>query len=265
MRVTSSLRLLIVGLSCAAVAACASKDASADSDLARDLALAAETTPRDQVFADTAPSPASAPAAPAPAPRPRPAATRPAPAPQPAPAPKAPTSGVVSSGARMALASDTRVCTNSHRVGERFTATLRDPVFGSDGSVIPGGSKAEFEITALKRSENSSDEIVIGLAVQSVEVNGTRYPVSAETKQFALEKVRASNDAKKVVGGAVIGAVVGQVIGKDTRSTVIGAATGAAAGTAAAVATANHEGCVPAQGIIEVVLTSPLTIPIARS
>lgn len=263
MRSSSFSRLLLVTIVLPALAACASKDANADSELSRDLALAAEGTPlAEPVFADTAASTPAPP--PTPRPQPRPAPPR-QPTAQPAPAPRAPTTGTVASGARMMLASDTRVCTNSHRVGDRFTATLRDPVFGSDGSVIPAGSKAEIEITALKRSENANDEIVIGLAVRAIETNGKRYPVQAETKQFALEKVRASNDAKKVVGGAVIGAVVGQAIGRDTRSTVIGAATGAAAGTAAAVATANHEGCVPAEGQIEVVLTSSLTIPVARN
>ena len=68
------------------------------------------------------------------------------------------------------------------------------------------------------------------------------------------------NDAKKVIGGAVIGAVVGQVIGKDAKGTVIGAATGAAAGTAAAAATANFEGCVNDGGRIVIKLTGPLTV-----
>jgi hypothetical protein len=255
---------------CAAVAiGCSKGDAATDSALERDLALAGQLNPVDEpTLADTArasePAPAPHPAPPRPRTQP---VTRPAPAPQPAaPAPAAaaaPTTGSVASGARMVLASGTRVCTNTHAVGDRFTAVLRDGLIGSNGAIIPAGSPAEVEITALKRSENSSDEIVIGLVVRSVTVNGTRYVVNAETKSYALEKIRASNDAKKVVGGAVVGAVIGQVIGRDTRSTVIGAASGAAAGTAAAVATANHEGCVPEDGRIEAVLTSALTIDLA--
>lgn len=263
MRYARSVRLLpVLGL-IAGMAACSGRDANADTDLARDLALATQMDPAEPTLSDT--TPATPAPAPAPAPRPQPPPrTQPRPAPQPAaPQPTAPKVGAVSIGARMVLASDSRVCTNTHKVGDRFVATLRDGVFGSNGAVIPAGSKAEVEVTALKRSENVNDEIVIGLVVRAVTVNGTRYETDAETKEFALEKVRASNDAKKVVGGAAVGAVVGQIIGRDTRSTVIGAATGAAAGTAAAVATANHEGCVPESGRIEVVLTSPLTIDLA--
>jgi outer membrane lipoprotein SlyB len=118
-------------------------------------------------------------------------------------------------------------------------------------------------VTKLKRSENANDNIEMGFAVRALEFGGTTYNVDADVTTAAVDRVRSSttkNDAKKVIGGAVIGAVVGQVIGKDTKGTVIGAATGAAAGTAAAAATANFDGCVNDGGRIVVTLTSPLTI-----
>ena len=87
----------------------------------------------------------------------------------------------------------------------------------------------------------------MGFAVRTISFGGKTYNVDADVSSAAVDRVRNStkgNDAKKVVGGAVLGAVIGQVIGKDTKGTVIGAAAGAAAGTAAAAATANYEGCV---------------------
>ena len=141
--------------------------------------------------------------------------------------------------------------------------TLTEPVTGSNGAVIPAGATAEIEVTKLKRSENANDNIEMGFAVRSISYGGNWYNVDADVTSASVDRVRASttgNDAKKVIGGAVLGAVIGQVIGKDTKGTVIGAATGAAAGTAAAATTANYDGCVNDGGRITIKLTSPLTI-----
>jgi len=164
------------------------------------------------------------------------------------------------------MASTSKICTNTNKVGDRFSATLNEAVNGSNGAVIPAGATAVLEVTKLKRSENANDNIEMGFAVRSISFGGTTYNVEGDVTSAAVERVRNStkgNDAKKVVGGAVLGAVIGQVIGKDTKGTVIGAATGAAAGTAAAATTANYEGCVNDGGRIVITLTSPLTIKAA--
>ena len=94
-------------------------------------------------------------------------------------------------------------------------------------------------------------------------MRGTSYNLATDVTSAQVEKVRAStksNDAKKVIGGAVLGGIIGQATGKDTKSTVIGAAAGAAAGTAAAAATANYEGCINAGDTIRLRLTQGLQV-----
>ena len=170
---------------------------------------------------------------------------------------------MIESGATLSLASSSKVCTNTNKVGDRFTATLSEPVNGTNGAVIPAGATAVIEITKLKRSENANDQIEMGFAVKTIAFGGNTYNVDADVTSASVDRVRNStkgNDAKKVAGGAILGAVIGQVVGKDTKGTVIGAAAGAAAGTAAAAATANFEGCVNDGARIVVKLTSPLTI-----
>jgi hypothetical protein len=264
-----------------------------DSALNRDLQLAQGDSAAQPQLKDVPASPAPVPNTPEPAPkststrpttRPsRPTTTRPstpAPAPEPAPPPRTSSGntvttgdknaggnvGMISSGTSLTLASTSKVCTNTNKVGDRFVATLTEPVTGSNGATIPAGAKAVIEVTKLKRSENANDNIEMGFAVRTIEFNGNTYNVDADVTSASVDRVRNStkgNDAKKVIGGAVIGAVVGQVIGKDAKGTVIGAATGAAAGTAAAAATANYEGCVNDGGRIVITLTSPLTIKAA--
>jgi outer membrane lipoprotein SlyB len=134
---------------------------------------------------------------------------------------------------------------------------------GANGTVIPVGSTAVVSITSLKKSENSGDNIEIGLRVESITYDGKTYPVSSETTYAQVDRVRAesrSDDVKKVAAGAAIGAVLGQIFGHKTKSTVIGAAAGGAAGAVVASRNANYDGCVPSGGRITIRLTEPLTI-----
>jgi hypothetical protein len=275
------------------VAACSKGDNKADTlatdtALNRDLQLATgDSSAQPQLKDIPAPAPTPAPSTAAPAttrprtttrPSTRPPTTRPTtPSPEPAPPPRTASGntvtpgeksgggnvGAIASGTSLTLASGSKVCTNTNKVGDRITATTTEAVTGSNGAVIPAGATVVLEVTKLKRSENANDNIEMGFAVRTIQFGGNTYNVDADVTSASVDRIRNSskgNDAKKVIGGAVIGAVVGQVIGKDTKGTVIGAATGAAAGTAAAAATANYEGCVNDGGRIVIKLTSPLTI-----
>ncbi len=289
-----------LGLALILTAACGEKTAgddglAADSSLSRDLALAGADSMAQPTLTDTFTTPAAPEPAPAPpkaavtpprATAPRPAAPKPtAPKPTapkpvaPAPAPtitaggnkvtegsgtEAKSMGTIASGTRISLTSNQKVCTNTNKVGDRFTATIAESVTGSNGAVIPAGATAVVRITELKRSENANDQIRVGLDVVSVSFGGKSYPISARTAEADVARVRNSsteNDAKKVIGGAVIGAIAGQILGKDTKGTVIGAASGAAAGTAAAAATANFEGCLNEGARIAIVLSDATTVP----
>ena len=171
--------------------------------------------------------------------------------------------GTIASGSEISLYSGQRVCTNTYAVGDRFTASVAESVQGSNGVAIPAGATAVIEVTALKRSENANDNIAMEFVVRSIAFNGTTYPVSSTVTSAQVDKVRngdASNDARKVVTGAVIGAIAGQIFGHHTKSTVIGAATGAAAGAVVAGATGKYDGCVPNGGRISLKLTQPMQV-----
>lgn len=171
--------------------------------------------------------------------------------------------GTIASGSTVSLSSSTRVCTNTHRVGDRFTATVRQSITGSNGAVIPAGATATVEVTSLRRSENANSPIVIGVAIRSVSFGGRTYAVSGTTSNAQVDRVRSSttrDDVKKVATGAAIGAIAGQILGRDTRGTVTGAAAGAAIGAGAAVATANYEGCIPTGGTISVSLDNSVQV-----
>ena len=173
--------------------------------------------------------------------------------------------GTIPAGATLNLASGSKICTNTSKVGERFSATVTDAVVGSNGAVIPAGATANVEVTELKRSENANDNVVMGFRVVSVSFGGHTYPVSATTSYAQISKVKnqpKGKDVQKVIGGAAIGAIAGQILGKSTKATIIGGAVGAAAGAGAAAATANYEGCVNSGGKITATLNSSTQVNI---
>jgi hypothetical protein len=171
--------------------------------------------------------------------------------------------GSIAAGSTLRLATNQQVCTNTHKVGDRFTADLTSPVSGSNGAVIPAGATVSLTVTRAKRSENANDPIVMEFQVNSISYGGRTYQLDASVASADVQKVRnqpKSKDAQKVVGGAVAGAIIGQILGKNTKSTVIGAAAGGAAGAAAAAATANYEGCIQPGGAIVITLQDALQV-----
>lgn len=232
---------------------------AADSSLNRDLKLAGTDTAAQPQLADVPKAPptkAKAPVAKAP--------TKTV-AKAPPPAPPRPTMGTVASGTALSLTAGSEICTNTSKVGDTFTATLIDPVAGSNGANIPTGAVVSFTVTTLKRSENVNDAIVMVYSVNSVAFGGKSYPVNAAVTTVAIDKVKnvpKGTTAKNVAGGAAVGAIAGQLLGKNTKATVIGAAVGAAAGAGAAAAAANYEGCMRAGSTIVVTLQSALDVAV---
>ena len=272
---------LMLACTVAFAGACANDgdDLASDTTLSSDLALAGQDSLAEPALTDV-PAEAETPAPSTKQPASRPSTSRPStstPSPRPSQPSTTPSGNTVTPGASgsegtlatiaagttISLAAGERICTNTHKPGDKFTATVSEAVMGSNGAVIPAGSRAVVQVTSVDQSENVNDPARIGLVVQQIVIDGKAYPVDATITSASVEQVRTASkgsDAKKVIGGAVAGAILGQVLGKDTKSTVIGAATGAAAGTAIAMGTGDHAGCIPSGGTIAIKLNSPAQI-----
>ena len=253
------------------VGACTSKDsASADSALQRDLTLA-EATAAPSAIADTALAPVAAPSAPvvrkpaAAKPRVTPVRATPTPEATPAPAPVART-GAIAAGTALSLSTSSRVCTNTNRPGDKFIAAIDNAAVGTNGVMIPAGSRAVVEVATVTPGEGSKPA-TITFRIRSITTDAGTFVASGDAEPTGdLERSRAegskSSDMKKVIGGAILGGILGQAVGKDTKGTVIGAAAGAAAGTIAAKTTAKYDSCLPAGAPLRLVLGEAVVIPL---
>ena len=282
----SSRRNVAAILLLAAGAACSDRKrgASADSDLTRDLQLAGQMSAQPTSFQDTALSPKAAPvraSAPAKTPTPTRTARRErtlSPAQPPLDATPHPSPGVplpapisaravapsreIGSGTGIVMTSGGRVCTATNRPGDKIVATVDSPVSGSNGALIPAGSKVVLEVASV----TPGDQAQILFRVRALYVNDSSYTIAGNvTPSTPLERVKIANpdanaDKKKVIGGAIAGAILGQMIGHNTKGTVIGAATGAAAGAVASKATEKYESCLPAGASLHMTLAQGLTM-----
>jgi len=289
---TPALRVCLIGVVLLIAAACGDKSAkaraAADSDLARDLALAGSQPAAQPTFQDTTVAPTPTPAkhiekeppapvrtraakqpkretpqpivrTPAPQPAPTPVVVAPAPAPAAAPAPAS-----IGAGSGFALTSGSKVCTSTNLPGDKLVATVNEAVTGSNGAVIPAGSSVVLEVASVTPGDNGQNA-QITFRVRSVVVNDKTYTVAAEVTPLSpLEKTKVAGnpnaDRNKVIGGAIVGGLIGQMIGHNTKGTVIGAAAGAATGAAVAKSGEKFEGCLPAGSAMRLTLNSALVL-----
>ena len=268
-------RLIVPILAAVFAAACGGDKQNADSALAtdttlnRDLALAGQDSAAQPALTDVPATPTGSKTTPAT----KTATKTPTKTTTPtktasgntktAPSGTAARTGVIGTGTALNVRANNEICTNTHKVGDKLTATVNEAVAGSNGVSIPAGSVVTLTITKMNRSENVNDPIEMEFSVDAVDISGRSYALNGAVSGMDVQRVRnqpKSNDVKKVLGGAAVGAIAGQVLGKNTKSTVIGAAAGAAAGAGVAAATANYEGCVRAGNNFVVTLSSPVTI-----
>jgi hypothetical protein len=269
-----SLKRQVVSiLTISALAACGGSEPAAEPQ--RQIQLAPPpATPAP--IADVAPKPetkaakstvkkAEAPPPPAPQREPEKKVEAPAPAPvavAPAPAP-APTAGTIAEGSTFSVVPSAKICTNTHKTGDTFTAALTQPLSGTNGAQIPAGAVATLRIVEASR-ETTTDSLHLTYDILSVKSGDQTYEVNAHVTQSApLERfnTQSKSDAtRKVAAGALIGAIAGRVLGKDTRGAVVGGAVGAAAGAAMAARASKIEGCLKPDGTITLVLDRPLTL-----
>ena len=149
--------------------------------------------------------------------------------------------------------------TKTNHSGDRFTATVSSPVSFEGKVIIPQGSRAAGHINTSQSSGRLKGRAVMGLSLDSFDLNGKTYKV--ETTHVA----RAGNAHKKrnfgfIAGGTGLGAALGAIAG-GPKGALIGAGAGAAAGTAGAALTGKKNVHVPAESLLSFSLTAPVTVP----
>jgi hypothetical protein len=156
--------------------------------------------------------------------------------------------------------------TKDNKPGDRFTASVVEPLIDGSMVVVHTNAIVRGEVTAVQQSGSQGEAAVIKIAFLDVTVNGVTYPLSASVVEANPEtegRYSTGDKAARIGGGAVAGAILGRVLGGNAKGTIIGAAVGAAAGTAITLATEDVDAVLPAGSELRLRLDEPLIVTVA--
>jgi hypothetical protein len=167
------------------------------------------------------------------------------------------------SGVDLELSLDQAIGTKQSRVGQEFTATVRNTVHAQNGRVVvPAGAKVHGRVTGLDDSDHPGEAAAIRLDFERLVFNGRSYPFEARITATQLETSRDRNvSGRDVAVGAAAGAVLGAIVGEgDLQKILGGAAIGAAAGTVIALGVGDTEATLPAGARMNVRTTQSVAL-----
>jgi len=143
---------------------------------------------------------------------------------------------------------------NGSNPGDRFEATVSQPVVINGKTIIPKGSEATGVVVDSLASGKMEKRAHLLIALETVTVAGSRYDI--RTASNARIEGRHRNHNLGLIGsGAGAGAIIGAIAGAGAGA-LIGAPIGAGAGTAAALFSGKHN--------IRIAPESKLTFELAR-
>jgi hypothetical protein len=229
------------------------------------VAPAAEPTTTAQATPPAAPAPAptAEPVAPAPAPLPpaAPAPAAPAPPPQAMtalpvapPPPPAPREYTVPSGTPLAVRMEQSVSAKTNNVGDTFSGALAQSVVVHGVTVLRAGTPVTGTVVGAKGQGRFKGNGDLAIAIRRV----GSYSVTTTTYEKAVSG-KGKRSAGFIGGGGGGGALIGGLAGGG-KGALIGGLLGAGAGTAGAAFTGNKDITIPAETVVTVNLSEPITV-----
>ena len=220
--------------------------------------------------ASRAPAPSATPQ-PVPRPTPPPSATSDTPqlAPRPAKPAAAPITTTtaktraVPNGTRLLVRTIDAVDSDRNQIGDKFKATLEEPLIVGDVTVVPKGADVYGRLTQSTQAGHIQGRSELRLELTGIVVNGETIGIS--TGDYSVSGgSRGATTAKRVGGGAAVGALIGAIAGGG-KGAAVGATVGAGAGTAVQVMTKGEQVHVPSETLLEFVLQQDVIMPVANS
>jgi len=171
--------------------------------------------------------------------------------PEPAPGVRAIT---IPSGTPLHVRVDESIGTRRNRAGDRFDATLSEPIEVNGRTMVPAGTVFSGHVITSRASGRLRGRAALGLKLDSFRLNGRDYRVETTS----VDRVSAAHKKRNgllIGGGAGLGAAIGAIAGGPAGA-LIGAGAGAGAGTAGAAATGKRQVAIRAETPLRFTLRS---------
>ena len=149
----------------------------------------------------------------------------------------------VAAGKRIRVRMNDELSSKTARVGDRFTTTVREPVYSTSGAVvIPEGSEIIGRVNSVTKAQNKGRPGSLDVSfTQVVLPNGTKRVISGSLTELNADDAKSDNEGtargdrmkhRKVIwygGGAAGGAILGAAVGGG-KGALIGGLLGAGGG-----------------------------------
>ncbi len=144
------------------------------------------------------------------------------------------------------------------RVGEKFLASLDDPLVVDERIVVERGADVTVQVVRVEQSGKFAGRDEVALKLSDITIDGEKYAVVSNYAEVASGS-RGKRTAKVVGGTTALGAIIGAIAGGG-KGAAIGATAGAGAGAAVQAATRGQRVQIPSESRLDFKLTQPLPV-----
>ena len=149
--------------------------------------------------------------------------------------------------------------TKSNKTGERFAASLAEPIADGDWVIAPKGAAVAGVVVSSDPGGRVKGVATLTISLKKLTLASTET-VALATSTYEMDaNTTKKMDAAKIAVGAGAGAVIGGIAGGG-KGAGVGAAAGAGAGTAVVLATRGDPAVIPAGSVVSFTLTEPITV-----
>lgn len=165
----------------------------------------------------------------------------------------------IPAGTRISVRTIDAVDSTQNQVGDRFQASLEEPLLVNGEEVVPKGADVYGRLTQSNTSGTFSGKSQLGLELTGIVVNGRTFPVV--TGEYAVAgKSRGASTAKRTIGGAAVGSIIGAIAGGG-KGAAIGAGVGGGVGAGSEVITKGDQVKVPSETLLDFTLQQDASVP----
>ncbi len=172
---------------------------------------------------------------------------------------KSPSPITIPAGTRISVRTIDSIDSAKNHVGDRFQASLEQPIWVDGNMVVPKGADVYGRLEASKETGTFTGRSELKLELTGIVVHGQTVPLV--TGEYEVSgKSKGESTAKRTVGGAAIGSIIGAIAGGG-KGAAIGAGTGAGVGAGSEIITKGDQVKIPSETLLDFTLQQSATIP----
>jgi hypothetical protein len=165
---------------------------------------------------------------------------------------------VLPPGTRVRVRLAQTIDTKRDRAGDRFSATLDEPLVVGNRVAVPRGTPFEGHVVTSAESGRFKGRASLALRLDSFTLRGVTYDVNTN-RPARVSKGHKKRNWLWIGGGSGGGAAIGAIAGGGAGA-LIGAGAGAAAGTVGAAFTGKRHVTLPVESPVTFALQAPVAV-----